>query len=144
MRVFIAGVDGYLGWSLAMYLARRGHEVGGCDLYLRRDWVAEMGSQSATPIKRMTDRLEAFKDNFGRNLEFKKGDLCDYNFVLNCFKAFQPEAIVHLGEMPSAPYSMMDVDHCRFTMVNNLMGTLNILYAMKETCRDAQIGRAHV
>ncbi|MBI5570943.1 MAG: NAD-dependent epimerase/dehydratase family protein [Desulfomonile tiedjei] len=139
MRVFIAGVDGYLGWSLAMYLARRGHEVGGCDLYLRRDWVAEMGSQSATPIKRMTDRLEAFKDNFGRNLEFKKGDLCDYNFVLNSFKAFQPEAIVHLGEMPSAPYSMMDVDHCRFTMVNNLMGTLNILYAMKETCRDAQL-----
>lgn len=139
MRVFIAGVDGYLGWSLAMFLARRGHEVAGCDMYLRRDWVAEMGSQSATPIRRMTERLEAFKDNFGRNLEFKKGDLCDYNFVLNSFKSFQPDAIVHLGEMPSAPYSMMDVEHCRFTMTNNLIGTLHILYAMKETCPAAHL-----
>lgn len=139
MRVFIAGVDGYLGWSLAMFLARRGHEVGGCDLYLRRDWVAEMGSQSATPIRRMTERLEAFKENFGRNLEFKKGDLCDYNFVLNSFKSFQPEAVVHLGEMPSAPYSMMDVEHCRFTMTNNLVGTLHILYAMKEVSPAAHL-----
>ena len=57
MRVLIAGVDGYLGWSLAMYLTARGHEVAGADCYHRRDWVAEMGSQSATPIKRMTDRI---------------------------------------------------------------------------------------
>src|SRR3990167_4772791 len=98
MRVFIAGVDGYLGWPLAMHLARRGHAVGGCDLYLRRDWVAEMGSQSGTPIWRMTERLEAFRENFGRNLEFRKGDVCDYNFVENCFKAFQPHAAVHLAD----------------------------------------------
>lgn len=45
MRVFIAGIDGYIGWSLAMYLANRGHEVGGADLYLRREWVDEMGGQ---------------------------------------------------------------------------------------------------
>ncbi len=32
MRVFIAGVDGYLGWSLAMYLTTRGPEVAGTDL----------------------------------------------------------------------------------------------------------------
>jgi UDP-sulfoquinovose synthase len=139
MRVFIAGVDGYLGWSLALSLARRGHDVGGADLYLRRDWVAEMGSQSATPIRRMTERLEAFRETFGRNLEFRKGDLRDYNFVLNCFKAFQPEAIVHLGEMPSASYSMMDLPHAAFTMTNNLIGTLNILYAMKECCPDAHL-----
>lgn len=49
MRVFIAGVDGYLGWGLAVYLRARGHDVAGADCYLRRDWVAEMGSQSATP-----------------------------------------------------------------------------------------------
>ena len=139
MRVFIAGVDGYLGWPLALSLARRGHDVGGADLYLRRDWVAEMGSQSATPIRRMTERLEAFRDNLGKNLEFRKGDLRDYTFVLNCFRAFQPEAIVHLGEMPSAPYSMMDLPHAAFTMTNNLIGTLNILYAMKECCPGAHL-----
>ena len=139
MRVFICGVDGYLGWPLAMYLARRGHDVAGCDLYLRRDWVAEMGSQSATPISRMTQRLEAFREHFGKNLEFKKGNLTDYNFVLNGFKAFRPDAVVHLGEMPSAPYSMIDVDHCRFTMENNLLGTINILYAMRDACPGAHL-----
>ena len=139
MRVFICGVDGYLGWTLALHLAQRGHEVGGCDLYLRRDWVQEMGSQSATPIRRMTERLEAFHDHFGANLDFRKGDLTDYNFVVNCFKTFEPDCIVHLAEMPSAPYSMIDVQHCNFTMTNNLIGTLNVLYAMHEACPEAHL-----
>jgi UDP-sulfoquinovose synthase len=139
MKIFIAGVDGYLGWTLSLYLAARGHEVSGCDLFLRRDWVAEMGSQSATPIRRMTERLEAFRDNFRTNLQFRRGDLGDYNFVLNCFRSFQPEAIVHLGEMPSAPYSMTDVNHAVFTQMNNLIGTLHILYAMKEACPKAHL-----
>jgi len=139
MRVFIAGVDGYLGWSLAVYLTARGHEVGGCDAYLRRDWVAEVGSQSATPIRRMTERVEAFRESFSTNLQFRKGDLCDYNFVQNSIRAFEPEAIVHLGEMPSAPYSMMDAEHCVFTHRNNLIGTLNLLYAMRDHCPEAQL-----
>ena len=70
MRVFIAGVDGYLGWSLAQHLAARGHKVAGADNYMRRDWVAEMGSQSATPIRRMTERLEAFREKFGAKSYF--------------------------------------------------------------------------
>ena len=107
MRVFVPGVDGYLGRTLAQYLAARGHEVGGCDLFLRRKWVDEIGSQSATPIRSMEERLVAFKENFGQELIFKEGDLRDYDFVLEFFKLFQPEAIVHLGEVPSAPYSMI-------------------------------------
>jgi nucleoside-diphosphate-sugar epimerase len=35
MRVFIPGMDGYLGWSLSLYLTKRGHKVGGADLFLR-------------------------------------------------------------------------------------------------------------
>lgn len=139
MRVFICGVDGYLGWALALHLTKRGHEVGGCDIYSRRDWVQEMGSQSATPIRRMTERLEAFHDNFGKSLDFRKGDLCDYNFVLNCFRSFQPECVVHLAEMPSAPYSMIDAQHCAYTMSNNLIGTINVLYAMREACPEAHL-----
>jgi len=139
MRVFIAGVDGYLGWPLSMYLAARGHEVAGIDAYFRRDWVVEMGSRSATPIRRMTERLEGFRENFDTTLDFRRGDLIDFNFVLNFFRSFQPETIVHLGEMPSAPYSMVDVHHCVFTQTNNIVGTLNILYAMKETCPEAHL-----
>jgi len=139
MRVFIAGVDGYLGWSLAQYLAARGHEVAGCDLFLRRKWVEEIGSHSAIPIRPMEERLAAFQENFGRELIFGEGDLRNYDFVLEAFKSFQPEAIVHLGEMPSAPYSMIDVNHCVFTQTNNLVGTLNIIYAMKAACPQAHL-----
>ncbi len=139
MRVFIPGVDGYLGWTLAQYLVAHGHEVAGCDSFMRRKWVEEMSSQSATPIRSMEERLVAFKENFGQELVFKEGDLRDYDFVLQFLKLFQPEAIVHLGEVPSAPYSMIDVHHCTFTQTNNIVSTLNILFAMKEACPQAHL-----
>lgn len=139
MRVFIAGVDGYLGWPLAMHLTKRGHEVAGVDCYHRRDWVAEMGSQSATPILKMTDRLQAFNENFESNLRFTRGDITDYNLVANLFRSFEPEAIVHLAEMPSAPYSMIDVQHCVFTHTNNLLGTINVIHAMRDIVPDAHL-----
>jgi UDP-sulfoquinovose synthase len=139
MRVFIAGVDGYLGWPLALALAERGHEVAGIDAYFRRDWVAEIGAQSATPIRRMTERLQAFHDRFGESLDFRRGDLRDYHLVLNMLRSFEPEALVHLGEQPSAPYSMMDVQHAVFTQINNIQTTLNILFAMREACPQAHL-----
>lgn len=139
MKVFIAGVDGYLGWALAQHLVHRGHEVAGVDNYLRRDWVAEIGSQSATPILRMTERLEVFHEVHGVNLQFQRGNLCDYDTVLNALRHFRPDCIVHLAEMPSAPYSMIDVHHAVFTHQNNLVGTLNVLYAMREACPDAHL-----
>ena len=139
MKVLIAGVDGFLGWALAQYLATRGHDVAGCDMFFRRKWVEEVGSQSAIPIASMDERLVAFKENHGKELAFRQGDLEDYNFILEFFRSSQPEVIVHLGEMPSASYSMIDVHHCIFTQRNNIMGTLNILHAMKETCPHAHL-----
>jgi len=139
MRVFIAGIDGYLGWPLALYLTERGHTIGGGDLFLRRKWVKEMKSKSAMPIREMSVRHDAFSDKFGTRLWFRKGDFRRYNFIRRCFKDFKPDAIVHLGEMPSAPYSMIDAKHCNFTMINNLVGTLNIIHAMKEICPEAHL-----
>jgi UDP-sulfoquinovose synthase len=139
MKVFISGIDGYLGWTLALHLIAHGYEVAGCDLFLRRKWVDEMGSQSATPIRSMKERLKACKDNLSKEIIFQEGDIRDYKFVLKFLKSFQPEAIVHLGEMPSAPYSMVDIEHCTFTQINNTVGTLNILYAMKAVCPEAHL-----
>ena len=139
MRVFIAGIDGYLGWTLAQYLTKRGHEVAGMDKFYRRQWVSEMGSDSATPIRSMPERLAAFKENFGTELLFREGDLLDYDFVESFFREFQPEAIVHLGECPSAPYSMIDVHHTTWVQKNNVIGTLNILYAMRDVVPDAHL-----
>jgi UDP-sulfoquinovose synthase len=132
MRVLIAGVDGYLGWPLALHLARRGHVVAGIDGFLRRAWVAEIGSQSALPIRSMAERCHAFRENFGAELTFYEGDLCDYDTVVRALVDFQPDAVVHLAEMPSAPYSMIDVHHAVFAHHNNLTGTLHLLFALRD------------
>lgn len=139
MRIFIAGVDGYLGWPLAQHLVERGHMVGGADALLRRDWVSEMESHSAIPIASIEERLDAFESRFGQQLHFRQGNFLDYAFVKSFLADFQPDAIVHLGEMPSAPYSMIDQEHCVFTQQNNVLGSLNILWAMREVCPDAHL-----
>jgi UDP-sulfoquinovose synthase len=139
VRVFIAGMDGYLGWSLTQYLTARGHEVAGADLFMRRQWVAEMGSHSAIPIAPMDERLRAFEEHWGYCPRFRQGDLRDYAFVEQFFRDFKPEAIVHLGEMPSAPYSMVDVNHAVFTQTNNIVSTLNMLFAMRDIVPGAHL-----
>ena len=139
MRVFIPGIDGYLGWSLAQHLAARGHEIAGADFFLRRKWVEEMGSWSAIPISPFPERLDAFQERFGRRLTFWEGDLRDYNFVEEIFRDFEPEAIVHLGECPSAPYSMMDRDHAVFVQTSNIVTTFNLLYAIRDVRPDAHL-----
>jgi UDP-sulfoquinovose synthase len=139
MRVFIAGMDGYLGWSLAQHLTARGHVVGGADVFWRRRWVDEMGSCSATPIASMHERLAAVGELFGRDLAFWEGDLTSYAFVTDTFAQFEPDAIVHLGECPSAPYSMVDVDHAVFVQTNNLASTTNMLFAMRDLMPHAHL-----
>jgi len=139
VRIFIAGIDGYLGWSLAQHLASRGHEVAGADCFLRRKWVEEMGSWSATPIRPMTERLVAFKEHYGQELLFWEGDLREYALVERIFRDFQPDAIVHFGECPSAPYSMIDVDHAVFVQTNNITTTFNLLFAMRDLQPEAHL-----
>ncbi len=139
MKVFIAGIDGYLGWPLAQYLTARGHRVAGNDMFYRRQWVAEIGSHSAIPVYDLPERQRAFRDRYGCDLIFRQGDLLDYQFLKSFLEDFQPDAIVHLAEMPSAPYSMIDQAHAAFTQHNNVIGSLNLLWAMKEVCPEAHL-----
>ena len=53
MKVMIMGMDGYLGWPLAMHLSAKGHSISGVDNFSRRKNVEELNAQSATPIKSM-------------------------------------------------------------------------------------------
>ena len=132
-------MDGYLGWALTLHLMDRGHEVAGCDAFLRRKWVEEMESWSAIPIHSMEERLQGVQDRFGVRPLFRQGDLQEYQFVRQFFLDFQPDTIVHLGECPSAPYSMIDAQHATWVQVNNVVGTLNIVHAMKEVCPQAHL-----
>jgi len=139
MKIVIAGMDGYLGWSLAMSLANRGHEVVGVDNFARRRNVEEVGAWSAIPIRSMDERLAVFEKMHGKEIEFYEGDLTDYYFVRGVVKRHGPDTIVHLGEQPCAPYSMIDVHHAVYTQTNNIVGTLNILYAMHEASPNTHL-----
>ncbi|MFI1972057.1 NAD-dependent epimerase/dehydratase family protein [Streptomyces cinnamoneus] len=139
MRVFIAGIDGYLGWPLAQHLAARGHETAGADALLRRAWVAEMGSDSAVPVATIGERLAAYREHFGASLPFTEVNLRDHDALGRALAAFAPDAVVHLAECPSAPYSMMDHRHAEFVQSNNVSGTLSLLFAMRDHCPEAHL-----
>jgi UDP-sulfoquinovose synthase len=139
MKVLVTGIDGYSGWPLALHLISRGHDVVGIDNFVTRKRVKEVGSWSALPIPSFPRRQAAVKEIFGKDLTFYRGDLVNYDFVLETLQKERPDAIVHLAEQRSAPYSMIDVHHAVDTQVQNLTGTLHILYAMKEACPDAHL-----
>ncbi len=139
MKVLITGIDGYSGWPLALHLLSRGHEVVGVDNFVTRRRVREVGSWSATPILPFPRRLEAVRDLLGKPIAFHRGDMASWPFVRDVIQAEQPEAIVHLAEQRSAPYSMIDVHHAVRTQVENLSGTLHLLYAMREFAPKAHL-----
>jgi UDP-sulfoquinovose synthase len=139
MKVLITGIDGYSGWPLALHLMGRGHTVVGLDNFITRRRVREVGSWSATPIASWARRKAAAERKFGSPLEFSRGDLGKFEFVKSVLEKERPDAIVHLAEQRSAPYSMIDVHHAVRTQVENLTGTLHLLYAIKETVPEAHL-----
>src|SRR5687768_6781995 len=140
MRILILGGDGYLGWPTAMHFARRGHQVHAVDNYLRRRAHQEAGTDSLTPVgESLPARARDLGEVTGLEIGVTEGDLTDWDVVQRVFREFVPEAIVHYGEMPSAPYSMIDREHAVFTQTNNVMNTLNVLYAMAELAPDAHL-----
>jgi len=139
MKVLITGIDGYSGWPLALHLLGRGHEVVGVDNFVTRKRVREVGSWSATPILSFPHRQAAVHELLRKSIGFHKGDLSDYTFVRGVLAHEKPDAIVHLAEQRSAPYSMIDVHHAVATQVENLTGTLHLLYAMKEATPEAHL-----
>ena len=139
MRVLVIGGDGYCGWATALYLSEHGHEVGIVDSLVRRHWDLTLGVDTLTPIAPPARRVARWKELTGREIALSVGDLCDYSFLRGAVERFGPEAIVHFGEQRSAPFSMMDREHAVLTQVNNVVGTLNLLYAMRELCPDCHL-----
>jgi UDP-sulfoquinovose synthase len=139
MRILILGGDGYLGWPTAMYLSNRGHEVAVLDNFAKRRWELELNVEPLLPIHTLQDRVEFWHDLTGKRLALFVADLRNYGVVENLLDAYRPDAIVHYGEQPSAPYSMIDHNRAAFTQTNNVLGTLNVLWAMKRLGLDCQL-----
>lgn len=139
MRVLVAGGDGFCGWPTALYLSSQGHEVFIADNYSRRDWDGELGTNSLTEISDLPTRVARWKETSGREIEVSAGDLTDERYVYEIVDRFRPDAFVHFAEQRSAPYSMIDRSHAVFTQVNNVVGNLNIMYAIGEIVPDCHL-----
>jgi UDP-sulfoquinovose synthase len=139
MRVLVIGGDGYCGWATALHLSNRGYEVGILDSLVRRYWDLQLGCDTLTPIAPISHRIQRWQDLTGKSLDLFVGDINNYDFLIQSLRQFQPDAIVHFGEQRSAPFSMIDREHAVLTQVNNVVGNLNILYAMKEEFTDAHL-----
>jgi UDP-sulfoquinovose synthase len=139
MKIAVLGGDGYCGWATAVYLSQKGHNVAIVDNFLRRLWDHELGAQTLTPIRPLADRVRVWQNLTGKTIETFIGDVADYDFLASTFKSFEPEAVVHFAEQRSAPYSMIDRKHAVFTQVNNVVGTLNVLFAIRELLPDCHL-----
>ncbi|MEB3149331.1 MAG: NAD-dependent epimerase/dehydratase family protein [Sphaerospermopsis sp.] len=139
MKVLVIGGDGYCGWATALYLSNRGYEVGILDSLVRRHWDNELGVETLTPIAPIQQRLQRWKDLTGKSIDLFIGDITNYSFLHKALHQFQPDAIVHFGEQRSAPFSMIDREHAVLTQVNNVVGTLNLLYIMREDFPDCHL-----
>jgi UDP-sulfoquinovose synthase len=139
MRVLVIGGDGYCGWATALHLSNRGHEVGIFDSLVRRHWDAQLCVDTLTPIAPIQTRLQRWKDLTGKDIDLFVGDLNDYPYLEKALLEFQPDAVVHFGEQRSAPFSMIDREHAVLTQSNNVIGNLNLLYALRDHFPDCHL-----
>ncbi|GAA4057564.1 NAD-dependent epimerase/dehydratase family protein [Actinomadura miaoliensis] len=139
MRILVLGGDGYLGWPTALHLSRCGHDVAVADNFARRQYDFELGVESLVPIETLQTRVAAWREVTGASIEVFVGDLTDADFTYDMLRTFRPQAVVHFAEQRAAPYSMIDRKHAVYTQVNNVVGTLNLLYAIAEVDRDIHL-----
>ncbi|MDB4878794.1 MAG: selenocysteine lyase [Gemmatimonadetes bacterium] len=139
MSVLVLGADGYLGWALLCKLATTVDEplVAVDDLSKRRR-VSEQGTGSAIPILEFDERIALLRAVTGRS------DITGVRAeVVECVEPLvrehAPRAVVHLAQIPSAPYSMASFAAARETIVNNEIGNLAVLYALRDHAPDAHL-----
>lgn len=139
MRVLILGGDGYLGWPTAMAFAAKSHEVCLVDNYLRRRIAMETESEALIPTPNLNERARIFESATGIRLHVEIANCADYALLSRIVRDFDPEAIIHYAEQPSAPYSMIGFQEANLTLRNNLGVTFNIIWAVLEHAPQCHI-----
>src|ERR1700716_553514 len=139
MRIIVLGADGYLGWPTALHLSAQGHDVIAADSLIRRRWDVLCGTESLVPIAGMKRRVARWKTLTGRDIKWEKMDLTSLPDATALIAQYRPDAVVHFAEQRSAPYSMISGHHAVETQVNNVVGTLNLLFALRESAPDCHL-----
>ncbi|MDA2909525.1 NAD-dependent epimerase/dehydratase family protein [Nitrospiraceae bacterium AH_259_D15_M11_P09] len=140
MRVLVLGGDGYLGWPTAMYFSNCGHEVMVVDSLAKRYWEQETGGMPLFPVTPLHQRVRHWREITGKTITERILDIATNDrYLYYVLDEFRPEAIIHYAEQPSAPFSMISRQKAVQTQQNNVIGTLNLLFAIKSRCPDAHL-----
>ena len=75
----------------------------------------------------------------GREIVPFVGNIEDGEFLDGVIAETLPEAVIHYGEQPSAPYSMISRRHAVETQYTNVIGTLNLLFSMRDRVPDCHL-----
>jgi UDP-sulfoquinovose synthase len=139
VKVLIVGGDGFCGWATSLYLSRQGYDVTVLDSLVRREWDREHGLDSLVPIASIRRRLREWTRRSGATITFEEVDVTDYDALSRVVRYGAPDAVVHFGQQRSAPFSMIDREHAMRTHLNNTVGNLNLLWALREHASDAHL-----
>lgn len=139
MKILILGGDGYLGWPTSMFFANKGHHVYSIDNLSKRKIESEYGIEPLNDISTFKKRINHWNKNQSNSINYRVVDLLNYKVLNELLESFQPEAIIHYAEQPSAPYSMASRDKAVFTQYNNVIGNLNLLFAIRKHCPSTHL-----
>lgn len=140
MKVIILGGDGFCGWPNALHLSNRGHDVIIVDNLSRREIDLELEVESLTPIHPIGERIRAWKELTGNDIQFHNFTVGEhYHRLLTLLKDEKPDAVIHFAEQRAAPYSMKSAAHKRYTVSNNLNATNDVLAAIVESGLDIHL-----
>ena len=132
MKILILGADGYLGWPTTLHFAEQGHEVIAVDDYSKRQLLEDNGVDSLIPTKMLGERRYPRIENFFYYPD-RLDIIQDKDILFDLLSVEKPDVIIHYAEQPSAPYSMISQETAAYTLHNNVMGTLNLICAIKES-----------
>jgi UDP-sulfoquinovose synthase len=140
MRIVVVGGDGYLGWPTSLYFSKADHTVLIIDNLAKRNWEKQCNVRPLVPIPPLQERINLWNSHSKRTIEFAFCDISeDYNALESILAYFKPDAIIHYGEQASAPYSMASRANAVETQRNNVLGTLNLICAIRATCPDTHL-----
>ena len=110
-KILITGSSGFIGFSLALKLLKKGHKILGYD---------SINDYYDVNLKFSRNRiLKIFK-----NFTFIKGELEDQKKLNKNVLSFKPEIIIHLAAQAGVRYSL---DAPRKYLSTNIIGTFNII-----------------
>jgi UDP-sulfoquinovose synthase len=136
LRIAILGVNGYIGWPLALHMIRLGHEVSGFDNDSKSKRMARLGAISAIPIQPIEKRAKMLRN---AGAEIVLGNMLQKEDLFRYLRDSRPEVIYNLAQIPSAPYSQIGVEEADETIMINTIGANHLLHAMRDLQLDAHL-----